>query len=36
MLTAIAAVDNVLAGRLDKDNIWNVNVEQDYHEEKTI
>ncbi|GAA2020598.1 NAD(P)/FAD-dependent oxidoreductase [Nakamurella flavida] len=36
MLTAIAAVENVQAGRLDKKNIWEVNVEQDYHEEKTI
>ena len=34
MLTAIAAVDNVTSGRLDKGNVWAVNVDQDYHEEK--
>jgi protoporphyrinogen oxidase len=34
MLTAMAAVDNVASGRLDKDNVWGVNVEQDYHEQK--
>jgi protoporphyrinogen oxidase len=34
MLTAMAAVDNVASGRLDKENVWGVNVEQDYHEQK--
>lgn len=34
MLTAIEAVNNIKAGRKDKDNIWNVNVEKDYHETK--
>jgi protoporphyrinogen oxidase len=34
MLTAMVAVDNILAGRSDKANIWNVNTEQDYHEKK--
>lgn len=34
MLTAMAAVENILNGRTDKSNIWDVNVEQDYHEEK--
>jgi hypothetical protein len=34
MLTAMAAVDNILAGRTDKSNIWSVNVEKEYHEEK--
>ncbi|HEY1603436.1 MAG TPA: NAD(P)/FAD-dependent oxidoreductase [Pirellulales bacterium] len=34
MLTAIMAVDNILAGRTDKANIWDVNTEQDYHEAK--
>ena len=34
MLTAIAAVDNIIDGRSDKDNVWNVNVEKEYHEEK--
>jgi len=32
MLTAMVAVENILAGRKDKDNIWAVNTEQDYHE----
>jgi hypothetical protein len=34
MLTAIAAVENILSGRTDKENIWSVNVEQEYHEER--
>jgi protoporphyrinogen oxidase len=34
MLTAMIAVDNLIAGRKDKDNIWAVNTEQDYHETK--
>jgi protoporphyrinogen oxidase len=34
MLTAMVAVDNILAGRTDKANLWDVNTEQDYHEEK--
>ncbi|GAA3946054.1 hypothetical protein [Pseudoclavibacter caeni] len=34
MLTAMAAVDNIQQGRTDKSNIWNVNVEQEYHEQK--
>ncbi len=32
MLTAKAAVDNIAAGRLDKRNIWDVNVDDAYHE----
>jgi protoporphyrinogen oxidase len=32
MLTAMTAVDNILAGRRDKANIWAVNTEMDYHE----
>ncbi len=32
MLTAMTAVDNIIAGRTDKANIWAVNTEQDYHE----
>jgi len=35
MLTAMTAVDNIIAGRVDKANIWAVNTESDYHEEKT-
>ncbi len=34
MLTAIEAVNNIKEGKKDKDNIWNVNVEQEYHESK--
>jgi len=32
MLTAMTAVENILAGRTDKSNIWDVNTEMDYHE----
>jgi hypothetical protein len=34
MLTAMTAVDNIIAGRTDKSNLWDVNTEQDYHETK--
>ncbi len=34
MFTAMAAVDNIVAGIKTKDNIWSVNVEKEYHEEK--
>jgi len=34
MLTAMVAVDNIVAGRTDKSNIWAVNTEMEYHEEK--
>lgn len=34
MLTAMTAVENIIEGRKDKDNIWDVNVEKEYHEEK--
>ena len=34
MLTAMMAVDNILAGRTDKSNLWDVNTEEEYHEEK--
>jgi protoporphyrinogen oxidase len=34
MLTAITAVQNIKNGITTKDNIWNVNTEQEYHEEK--
>lgn len=33
MLTAMEAVANIISGRKDKDNIWEVNTEQEYHEE---
>jgi len=34
MLTAMTAVENIAAGRTDKDNIWSVNIEPEYHEER--
>lgn len=34
MLTAIEAVGNIISGRKDKENIWNVNAEKEYHESK--
>ena len=34
MLTAMTAVDNILAGRSDKSNIWAVNSEEEYHEQQ--
>lgn len=34
MLTAMTAVDNIISGRVDKNNIWDVNTEQAYHETK--
>jgi len=32
MLTAMTAVDNIIAGQIDKENIWAVNTEMEYHE----
>jgi protoporphyrinogen oxidase len=34
MLTAMTAVDNIIAGRTGKSNLWEVNTEQGYHESK--
>ncbi|MDD3336124.1 MAG: NAD(P)/FAD-dependent oxidoreductase [Eubacteriales bacterium] len=34
MATAFEAVENIVTGRTDKTNVWNVNTEQEYHEEK--
>lgn len=34
MLAAMTAVDNIIAGIRSKDNIWAVNTEEEYHEEK--
>lgn len=34
MATAFESVDNILSGKKDKKNIWNVNTEKEYHEEK--
>ncbi|MDH5325891.1 MAG: NAD(P)/FAD-dependent oxidoreductase [Gammaproteobacteria bacterium] len=35
MLTAMVAVENIVADKKSKENIWKVNVEQEYHEEKS-
>ena len=34
MVTSFETVKNILTGTTDKTNIWNVNTEQEYHEEK--
>ena len=34
MVTAFEAVGNILSGAQSKDNVWNVNTEQSYHESK--
>lgn len=34
MLTAMMAVENILAGVTSKQNLWDVNTEQEYHEQK--
>ena len=34
MLTAMHAVDGIVAGKVDKKTLWEINTEQEYHEEK--
>jgi protoporphyrinogen oxidase len=34
MLTAMAVVDGLVAGLVDKQTLWEINTEQEYHEEK--
>ncbi len=34
MLTAMAVVDGIVAGKVDKAALWSINTEQTYHEEK--
>ncbi len=34
MLTAMTAVDGILAGNVDKAALWEINTEQEYHEKK--
>ena len=34
MLTAMTAVENISQGIKSKDNLWSINLEADYHEEK--
>ena len=33
MLTAMVAVDNIIKGSTEKENLWAVNTEMDYHEQ---
>jgi protoporphyrinogen oxidase len=35
MLTAMTAVENIVGGITTKDNVWAINTEMEYHEEKT-
>lgn len=34
MLTAMVAVDQIVDNKIDKEAIWKINTEQEYHEEK--
>ena len=34
MLTAMAAVNNIIAGEKSKKNIWEINTQEDFHEVK--
>jgi len=34
MVTAFEAIRNIVSGKTKKDNVWNVNTDQEYHEEK--
>jgi protoporphyrinogen oxidase len=34
MLTAMTAVDNIIAGVRGRDNVWSINTEMEYHEEE--
>lgn len=34
MMTSFEAVENILSGRKEKSNIWNVNTEKEYHEDE--
>lgn len=35
MLTAMTAVDNIVGGIAGKNNLWSINTEKEYHEEKS-
>jgi len=35
MLTAMTAVDNIIGNVRSRDNLWALNTESDYHEEKS-
>jgi hypothetical protein len=34
MLTAMMAVDDIISGKMNKNDLWEVNTEMDYQEEK--
>jgi hypothetical protein len=34
MLTAMNVVDGIVAGKVNKAALWEINTEQEYHEEK--
>ncbi len=34
MVTSFEAVNNIITGRINKDNVWNVNIEKEYHEQR--
>ena len=34
ILTAITSVENIINNRFNKENIWSINTEEDYHESK--
>ena len=36
MVTAMEAAKNIRTGKKEKDNIWNVNTDKEYHEEKKV
>ena len=36
MLTAMMAVDDIIAGSADKSRLWEVNTEMEYHEEEEL
>jgi len=36
MLTGVLAARNIAAGRIDLHDVWSVNVEQEYHEERRV
>ena len=35
MLTAMTAVDNLVAGRNERDNVWAINPDDEYHEARS-
>ncbi|MEI8348295.1 MAG: hypothetical protein WCG27_12565 [Pseudomonadota bacterium] len=35
VLSAMTAIDNIVSGRQDQENIWAINTEEDYHEENS-